>query len=311
MLINPTDRHLPHLTSTRDMVNIYHIIDQHKRSTTGGSMSENELRSANPGGISASGKTCSANSFQNIPFRDSDEEKNFIWTANQTAGRVPFWKRFLDCLCIILSMPFWLPLMLGIAVWIRCATRGPVIFRQTRIGRNEEPFMLFKFRTMEVDAQHHAHHRYFRTIVKGGLPMTKMDSYDDKRLIPGGRFLRVTGLDELPQLLNVLQGKMSLVGPRPCLPEELRWYDDSQRARFKCLPGITGYWQVNGKNSTTFEKMIELDTHYAERVSFFMDAAIILVTIPALILHAMESRRERSRLRDHPLPLRADTVRIE
>jgi lipopolysaccharide/colanic/teichoic acid biosynthesis glycosyltransferase len=299
------------------MVNISRIIGSPKGPTKGGSLLtydkrpiETPYQAPEPGRL--------ATSSPGIHTLSSGTSHNFFDPTGRTSLEtmrmqkpISWWKHFLDLFCIAISLPVWLPVMLIISAWIKVMTGGPVIFRQTRVGRNEEPFTLFKFRTMKVDAQHQAHHKYFRTVVKGGLPMTKMDSYHDKRLIPGGWFLRTTGLDELPQLLNVLQRKMSLVGPRPCLPEEMTWYDEAQRARFKCLPGITGYWQVNGKNSTTFDKMVELDIRYVDRMSLALDTFIILVTIPALMAHALESRRERTRLRNVPLPLRPDTVRIE
>jgi lipopolysaccharide/colanic/teichoic acid biosynthesis glycosyltransferase len=288
------------------MVNISHIIDSSKESTTGGSVAEIHAP------LTIATNASPALTESGVAGTFSPGNQNII---GEIAGRqpkpVPAWKHLQDWFLILVGLPFFLPLMLLIAAWIKIVSRGPVIFRQTRIGLNEKPFTLLKFRTMKVNSQHQAHHKYFRTVVKGGLPMTKMDSYTDKRLIPGGWFLRVTGLDELPQLLNVLVRNMSLVGPRPCLPEEMTWYDETQRARFECLPGVTGFWQVNGKNATTFEKMIELDTIYVKRMSLLLDIGIILMTLPALISYSLESRRERNRLRNVPLPLRPDTVRIE
>jgi len=125
--------------------------------------------------------------------------------------------------------------------------------------------------------------------------MTKLDSLADKRLIAGGRLLRVLGLDELPQIFNILRGEMSLVGPRPCLPKELDCYSGRQLDRFNSLPGITGYWQVNGKNKTTFKQMAEMDVQYTERASLIFDLVIILGTVPALAMQAIEARWQPSR----------------
>ncbi|MBV8277440.1 MAG: sugar transferase [Verrucomicrobia bacterium] len=120
--------------------------------------------------------------------------------------------------------------------------------------------------------------------------MTKLDSKGDPRIIAGGRILRATGLDELPQRLNVLRGQMSLVGPRPCTPKEFEHYNASQLERVNALPGLTGYWQVNGKNKTTFSQMIEMDIYYTKNLTFWLDLQIILRTLPALIIQVIESR---------------------
>ena len=112
--------------------------------------------------------------------------------------------------------------------------------------------------------------------------MTKLDAQNDPRLIPMGSLLRATGLDELPQLLNVLRGEMSIVGPRPCLPYEYELYDAQERRRFNAVPGLTGLWQVSGKNRTTFDRMIQLDIEYSERRNLWLDVQIILQTLPAL-----------------------------
>lgn len=120
--------------------------------------------------------------------------------------------------------------------------------------------------------------------------MTKLDAADP-RLISGGRFLRASGLDELPQIFNVLRGEMSLVGPRPCLPHEFERYTVWQQERVNAPPGLTGFWQVNGKNKTTFSEMIAMDIFYARHMSIWLDLKIILKTIPALIEQMDESGR--------------------
>jgi lipopolysaccharide/colanic/teichoic acid biosynthesis glycosyltransferase len=125
--------------------------------------------------------------------------------------------------------------------------------------------------------------------------MVKLDAKGDHRLIPLGSFLRATGLDELPQLLNVLRGEMSIVGPRPCLPYEYENYQPRQKRRFEVVPGLTGLWQVSGKNKTTFAEMINLDIFYAENQSLRLDIAIMLRTPPALISQVVEVRGKRRR----------------
>ena len=118
--------------------------------------------------------------------------------------------------------------------------------------------------------------------------MTKLDVVGDLRLIRGGRLLRAVGLDELPQILNVLRGDMSLVGPRPCLPHEFRHYDSRQRQRINVTPGLTGYWQVNGKNKTTFSEMINMDIFYVLNMSLRLDLRIMLETFPTLAAQVLE-----------------------
>jgi len=126
-------------------------------------------------------------------------------------------------------------------------------------------------------------------------PMTKLDARKDPRLIPLGALLRATGLDELPQLINVVRGEMSIVGPRPCIPYEYELYQPWQRRRFDAVPGLTGLWQVSGKNRTTFNEMIRLDIEYSERLSFWLDLQIILRTLPALWQQCLDSRAPKRR----------------
>jgi lipopolysaccharide/colanic/teichoic acid biosynthesis glycosyltransferase len=154
--------------------------------------------------------------------------------------------------------------------------------------------MIFKFRTMHANAETRRHEEYFAHLMNADCPMTKLDALDDNRLIRCGRFLRASGLDELPQLFNVLRGNMSLVGPRPCLPNEFEHYTAAQRMRVNALPGLTGYWQVNGKNKTTFSEMIAMDIFYTEHMSVGLDLGIILKTIPALAAETFESRARRN-----------------
>jgi lipopolysaccharide/colanic/teichoic acid biosynthesis glycosyltransferase len=117
-----------------------------------------------------------------------------------------------------------------------------------------------------------------------------MDARGDARLIPGGRLIRASGLDELPQIVNVLRGEMSLVGPRPCMSYEYEKYTARQRGRFDALPGLTGLWQVSGKNRTTFDEMIRLDIQYAQNKSLLLDLRIMLRTFPALLVQLLDTR---------------------
>jgi lipopolysaccharide/colanic/teichoic acid biosynthesis glycosyltransferase len=205
--------------------------------------------------------------------------------------RVPRWKRILDLACIGLTAPIWLPLMLMVMTLIRMTSRGPIFYRQERVGYRRRHFMLFKFRTMHVNAETRTHEEYFAELMQNGAPMKKLDESGDCRLIPGGRLLRASGLDELPQIFNVLFGEMSLVGPRPCLPQEFGRYESWQQQRVNAVPGLTGHWQVNGKNETTFREMIALDLFYIENMSLGLDLRIIFKTIPTLVNEILRSRR--------------------
>jgi exopolysaccharide production protein ExoY len=210
--------------------------------------------------------------------------------AANFARSVPGWKRCMDVSFVLLAMPLWLPLMILIGLWIKATSSGPVFFRQARIGLRTRPFTMLKFRSMKAGADTRSHEEHFRSLVQNGGSMVKLDLFRDDRLIPGGRFLRMTGLDELPQIFNVLRGTMSLVGPRPCTMKELELYSGAQKARFNVLPGITGYWQVSGKNKTTFNQMVEMDIQYGKRMSLVFDLVILVGTFPALALQALEAR---------------------
>ena len=150
--------------------------------------------------------------------------------------------------------------------------------------------MMIKFRTMKVDVETQSHERHLEQLMQANCPMTKLDASGDPRIIPGGRILRATGLDELPQLFNVLRGEMSLVGPRPCTPHEFQYYKPWQQERVNAAPGLTGYWQVNGKNKTTFTEMINMDIFYAKNMSLWLDLAIMLKTLPAIMVQVFEPR---------------------
>lgn len=128
------------------------------------------------------------------------------------------------------------------------------------------------------------------------MPMVKLDSKGDSRVIPYAWILRASGLDELPQIINIFRGEMSIVGPRPCLEYEYEGYLPTQKRRFDAMPGLTGLWQVSGKNHTTFEQMIELDIRYSKVSSFGLDLWIILKTVPTLIAQIFETRRARKSL---------------
>ena len=207
---------------------------------------------------------------------------------------LPRWKRILDVTCILLTLPCWLPLMILIMGAVRLSSPGPLFYRQERIGYRGRRFMMFKFRTMHIGAETKTHEEYYAYLMRADCPMAKLDAQGDSRLIACGRFLRASGLDELPQIFNVFRGEMSLVGPRPCLPNEFQRYKRWQRERVNALPGLTGYWQVNGKNETTFSEMVAMDLFYSRNMSVWLDLAIMFKTVPALIGQALESRKRRN-----------------
>jgi lipopolysaccharide/colanic/teichoic acid biosynthesis glycosyltransferase len=204
--------------------------------------------------------------------------------------KIPGWKSALDITCILLALPIWLPLMILLMIVTRLASPGPIFYRQKRVGFGGRHFLIWKFRTMKVSAETQSHERHLEELIRVNCPMTKLDAYGDPRLTPFGRILRASGLDELPQIFNVLCGEMSLVGPRPCLPNEFAHYQPWQRERVNGLPGLTGYWQVNGKNKTTFNEMIAMDLFYLKNLSFLLDLKIIFKTCAVIGGQLFESR---------------------
>jgi len=207
--------------------------------------------------------------------------------------RIPAWKRAIDLACCLVALPILCLIALLMAIALRLTSPGPILFKQERVGYKGSRFMCYKFRTMVVGADTRGHQAYYDLLVGSKAPMVKMDSQGDSRLIPGGWILRATGLDELPQIINIFQREMTLVGPRPCLQYEYDSYELWHRERFNAVPGLTGLWQVSGKNRTTFDEMVRLDIRYSETSSFWLDAKIILLTIPALAVQVSDTRKAR------------------
>jgi exopolysaccharide production protein ExoY len=175
-----------------------------------------------------------------------------------------------------------LPLMAVIAVMLKVRSRGPVLFRHERIGRNGETFQMFKFRTMYIDATDRlrVEPELFQSYVHNDF---KVPLQDDPRIVPGGRFLRRWSLDELPQLFNVLAGTMSLVGPRPIVAGELECYGPYSTIYLDVKPGITGRWQIDGRNQIRYPQRARLDADYVTNWSLGQDVAILLKTVPAVL----------------------------
>jgi exopolysaccharide biosynthesis polyprenyl glycosylphosphotransferase len=171
------------------------------------------------------------------------------------------------------------PLLAVIVVVIRLGDRGPALFRQIRVGKDGQPFVVFKFRTMVVDAEQRKAHLVALNESDGVL----FKIHNDPRITPTGRWLRRYSLDELPQLINVLAGDMSLVGPRPALPQEAAVYGDHMRRRLRVKPGITGLWQVNGRSDLQWDEAVRLDVRYVENWSFVLDLQILWKTFSAVV----------------------------
>jgi exopolysaccharide biosynthesis polyprenyl glycosylphosphotransferase len=188
-------------------------------------------------------------------------------------------KRAFDLVLTTFGGLLVLPISLVISAAIKLDSKGPVIFRQTRVGKDGRPFDVWKFRTMVVDAEERLAELEAHNEADG--PMFKIK--DDPRVTRVGRLLRKTSLDELPQLVNVLRGEMSLVGPRPALPVELRSWDAELHARLRVKPGITGMWQVNGRSDSSFEAYSRLDLYYVDNWSLMDDLTILAKTIPTVL----------------------------
>lgn len=184
-------------------------------------------------------------------------------------------KRFTDLFFSTFALIVLSPVFLIIALVIKLDSNGPVLFRQERVGLNEKHFIMYKFRTMCVDAEEKFESVKERNEMTG--PVFKIRN--DPRVTRVGRVLRKTSLDELPQLINVIKGEMSLVGPRPSLPREVEMFTVEQRKRFLVKPGLTCYWQVMGRNNIDFEEWMRLDLKYIEERSILVDLKLIFMTL--------------------------------
>jgi lipopolysaccharide/colanic/teichoic acid biosynthesis glycosyltransferase len=196
--------------------------------------------------------------------------------------KIPLWKRTIDIIGASLGLLCLFPIMLIIGALIKIVSPGPVFYLQDRVGLLGKPFRCIKFRTMQEDSNSSIHTEYVCRLMASEKTMKKLDN-NDHRIIPFGKILRKTGLDELPQLINILRGEMSIVGPRPeiqsILPNYQRWH----LKRFEATPGLTGLWQISGKNRTTFKEMMRADIDYVTHFNFGLDTKIILRTIPAIL----------------------------
>lgn len=195
-------------------------------------------------------------------------------------------KRAFDLLIASIGLLLIWPLLLGIALLIKLDSRGPVLYRQKRVGQNGQPFDMLKFRSMRVDADDALHRAHVARLIQENLDPATLNGNSagtlklkhDPRVTRVGAFIRKTSIDELPQLFNVIRGEMSLVGPRPALPYEVELYQDWHKRRFETIPGITGWWQVKGRNRVSFDEAVRLDIFYIEHQSLWFDLWILLQT---------------------------------
>jgi exopolysaccharide biosynthesis polyprenyl glycosylphosphotransferase len=194
-------------------------------------------------------------------------------------ARVTWIKRAVDLCLATVALIASSPLFLGIAIAVKLNSTGPVIYRQRRVGKDGRSFDMLKFRSMCDGAEKMV--GTLREHNEASGPLFKIRR--DPRITTVGRFLRRFSLDELPQLINVVVGEMSLVGPRPPLPSEVQTYEEWQLGRLQARPGMTGLWQVSGRSEVPFNDMIRLDLHYVRNWSFGLDLEIMVRTIPAVL----------------------------
>ena len=218
---------------------------------------------------------------------------------------LPLWKRTLDICGVLFGLIVLSPLLIFIGLAIKLTSPGPIFYKQQRVGYQGKLFTFWKFRSMRVSHDSSKHKEHLKQLIRsdeeenmnGTEPkMNKLDNVNpDITFI--GRILRKSSLDELPQLINVLKGEMSMVGPRPCLPYELEEYRRWNKRRFDIIPGMTGMWQVNGKNELTFKQMIRLDITYIRNCSLLLDLKIILKTFPTIFHDVTEALTRRKAIR--------------
>jgi lipopolysaccharide/colanic/teichoic acid biosynthesis glycosyltransferase len=212
--------------------------------------------------------------------------------------KMPIWKRCLDITGAVLGLAISSPILILISSLIKIVSPGAIFFKQERLGYGGKHFTFLKFRTMNIGADTSVHQQYLSKLInsstqcsESGSPMAKMDA-DNTQIIPFGRILRNTYLDELPQFINVLKGEMSLIGPRPPIPYEVEEYLEWHKGRFDAVPGMTGLWQVSGKNRLTFKEMIRLDIQYTRTQSFLLDLKILLKTPFAILSEIISGRKD-------------------
>lgn len=203
------------------------------------------------------------------------EDESRVEVITKDEGLIyKFSKRTLDIICSTLGLIILSPVLLIVAILIKLESKGPVIFSQKRVGLNGNEFKMYKFRSMVQNAEKLKEKLAKQNEMSG--PMFKMK--DDPRVTKVGKFIRKTSIDEIPQLINVIKGDMSLVGPRPSLPKEVEKFESWMLDRLSVKPGLTCYWQVSGRNNIDFIEWMKLDLQYVEDRSFLLDLKLIFKT---------------------------------
>jgi lipopolysaccharide/colanic/teichoic acid biosynthesis glycosyltransferase len=263
------------------------------------------------GGSGAFRQTVNQSVGKNAGAKKTEAEKAFSMRSIEELilpDGAPSWKRAYDIVGSFILLVVFSPVLAAVAMYIKIVSPGPVFFRQERVGYLGRPFTMIKFRTMKTGSDNvTVHQDYLKDLIgNDDKAMTKLDTGIDNRLIPLAGLLRRTCIDELPQLVNVFRGDMSLVGPRPCLEYEAEEFASWQRRRFHTVPGMTGLWQVSGKNRLTFKEMMRLDIRYATRKSAGMDLMISLKTAPAILGQVRDAvKAKRSNVSSAPKATRA------
>ena len=217
-----------------------------------------------------------------VPAPDSTGRS--VFDVGASARLYPIAKRTIDVVLSLGCLALLSPVMLIAWAMVVLSSEGPGLFRQRRVGCDLQPFDMLKFRTMRVGTSDEAHRAYVQSLLRGTAECVDgLYKLKDNRTTRVGRFLRRTSLDELPQLINVLRGDMSLVGPRPALPWEVELFPDWASSRYSAPPGITGLWQVNGRNARTMLEGLQMDVEYVQSRSMSLDVAIMAKTIPVVL----------------------------
>ena len=203
---------------------------------------------------------------------------------NKNFYEYKFFKRLCDFSLACLLLILFIPIFLLIAFLIKASSRGPIFFIQKRIGKNKKEFSCYKIRTMHPEADF-----MLKEILKTNLDIKKefesnQKIFNDPRITPLGKYLRYTSLDEIPQILNILKGEMSFIGPRPIIKEEIKRYENSFEKAFSVLPGMSGLWQVSGRNKLSYKRRIQLDVIYAKNINFLLDLNIFFRTIGVILI---------------------------
>lgn len=224
---------------------------------------------------------------ENKMFLEKYGDISVIGVVNYTPSTFDLLKkRIFDFTTTLVALFLLSPLYILIGFVIKITSKGPIIFKQTRIGKDGKEFLFYKFRTMLIGSDYDKEReqlvqRFIKGVKSNVEGSTKI--VDENKITTVGKFLRKTSLDELPQLINVLKGDMSLVGPRPCLPYEWEHYEEWHKSRLSVTPGCTGVWQVSGRSNVSFQDMVIMDLYYIYNYSFFLDLKVILQTIPVMI----------------------------